>query len=375
MFAFKVKDEVENFTAFDVSAALRERGWQVPAYTFPANRTDLAALRVVVRRGVSHDLGDLLIDDLKRCLVKLEQAAGTSARRGNGGLPPLGVGLAPEQSGAGGGAYVAPPPGAQMVSASGPGPFVTQARFRLADGRIVEWASRRHRKRAAGALGRAIAVNFIIGSLCFAVGSVPGYSSLVGATADAVTYFIGSIFFTTAGYLQYVECISASPSVVPDAPRRTRFVAFEGRRIDWWATTIQLAGTIAFNVTTFAALDTHLTPKGEDLVVWTPDAVGSICFLVASELAFAEAGHAWYSWRWRSMGWRIAAINLLGSIFFGLSAIAGWVQPATGDLLDAALDTSGTFWGAICFLIGAILLLVPDPSPTPPDARRARTRA
>src|SRR5205823_734927 len=51
VFAFKVKDEIENFSVFDVSNALRERGWQVPAYTFPKNREDLAALRVVVRRG------------------------------------------------------------------------------------------------------------------------------------------------------------------------------------------------------------------------------------------------------------------------------------------------------------------------------------
>src|SRR4051794_39030269 len=72
VFAFKVKDEIENFTAFDVSAALRERGWQVPAYTFPANRTDLAALRVVVRRGVTHDLGELLVADIERQLPHLE---------------------------------------------------------------------------------------------------------------------------------------------------------------------------------------------------------------------------------------------------------------------------------------------------------------
>src|SRR5262249_32317120 len=65
VFAFKLKPEVDNYTVFDVSNAMRERGWQLPAYTFPANRTDLAALRVVVRRGVSHDLGDLLISDLK----------------------------------------------------------------------------------------------------------------------------------------------------------------------------------------------------------------------------------------------------------------------------------------------------------------------
>ena len=73
VFAFKVKDEITNFTAFDVSNALRERGWQVPAYTFPANRSDLAALRVVVKRGFSHDMADLLIADFKRQLPKLEK--------------------------------------------------------------------------------------------------------------------------------------------------------------------------------------------------------------------------------------------------------------------------------------------------------------
>ena len=44
-------DDVTNYNVFDVSAGLRERGWQVPAYTFPANREDLAALRIVVRNG------------------------------------------------------------------------------------------------------------------------------------------------------------------------------------------------------------------------------------------------------------------------------------------------------------------------------------
>jgi glutamate decarboxylase len=72
VFAFKVKDEVDNFTVFDVSNAMRERGWQVPAYTFPKNREDLAALRVVVRRGFTHDMGDMLVADLKRQLPRLE---------------------------------------------------------------------------------------------------------------------------------------------------------------------------------------------------------------------------------------------------------------------------------------------------------------
>jgi glutamate decarboxylase len=63
---------VDNYTVFDVSNAMRERGWQLPAYTFPENRTDLAALRVVVRRGFTHDLADLLVEDLKRQLPRLQ---------------------------------------------------------------------------------------------------------------------------------------------------------------------------------------------------------------------------------------------------------------------------------------------------------------
>jgi len=75
VFAFTIADGVDNFSVFDVSTALRERGWQVPAYTFPANRTDLAALRVVVRQGFSHDMADLLVDDLKRQLPALQGQA------------------------------------------------------------------------------------------------------------------------------------------------------------------------------------------------------------------------------------------------------------------------------------------------------------
>ena len=75
MFAFKVAPAVDNFTAFDLSDALRSRGWQVPAYTFPANRTDLTALRVVVRRGFTHDLADLLVSDIKRELHVLSKQA------------------------------------------------------------------------------------------------------------------------------------------------------------------------------------------------------------------------------------------------------------------------------------------------------------
>jgi glutamate decarboxylase len=76
VFAFTLRSEIDNFTVFDVSNALRERGWLVPAYTFPENRTDLAALRVVVKRGFTHDMGDMLVADLERQLPRLERQAG-----------------------------------------------------------------------------------------------------------------------------------------------------------------------------------------------------------------------------------------------------------------------------------------------------------
>ena len=71
--AFTVKPEITNFNVFDVSRRLRERGWQVPAYTFPKNRQDLSVLRIVVRNGFSHDLAALFIADLERLLPELEK--------------------------------------------------------------------------------------------------------------------------------------------------------------------------------------------------------------------------------------------------------------------------------------------------------------
>ena len=71
-FAFTTADDVTAFDVFDVSRRLRERGWLVPAYTFPADRTDLSVLRIVVRNGFSLDLADLLLADLRRLLPELQ---------------------------------------------------------------------------------------------------------------------------------------------------------------------------------------------------------------------------------------------------------------------------------------------------------------
>jgi glutamate decarboxylase len=58
----------QNFTLFELSARLREYGWQVPAYAMAENRTDLVICRIVVRHGFSHDLARLMLADLNDVL-------------------------------------------------------------------------------------------------------------------------------------------------------------------------------------------------------------------------------------------------------------------------------------------------------------------
>ena len=86
VFACKLRDDVTNYTVFEVSRALREHGWQVPAYTLPANLEHVAVLRIVVRNGFSADMAEILLGHLRRALVddlsKLRQLPAISRAEG-----------------------------------------------------------------------------------------------------------------------------------------------------------------------------------------------------------------------------------------------------------------------------------------------------
>src|ERR1700733_12142126 len=120
---------------------------------------------------------------------------------------------------------------------------------------------------------RWMAVCFAIGSACFLIGPLRHYTKLVGESADALTFFIGSILFSLGVALQ-------------------SYLAFPERRSPgagsalWRAAAIQSAGTLFFNVTTFQALDTSLPSSQYDKLVWRPDAFGSVCFLVSGGIAY-----------------------------------------------------------------------------------------
>ena len=193
---------------------------------------------------------------------------------------------------------------------------------------------------------RRIAWLFIIGSICFAVGSAPFYAQIVAPSAVGVTFFLGSLFFTVAALFQFLEAAAKGKSGEPN-------------RADLVATAVQLAGTLFFNVTTFTGMNDALSTHQQDLRVWAPDAFGSVCFLVASATAFHEVCGSWFCIRWHDRTWRISALNLLGSIFFGISAVTSFILPDTGELLNTAATNAFTFLGAVCFLLGA-RLLIPD---------------
>jgi glutamate decarboxylase len=82
VFAFTTSDRVSRWDVFAVSRLLRERGWQVPAYTFPENRQDLSALRIVCRNGFGHDLADQLLHDLDAVVAELDGPAADGPRSG-----------------------------------------------------------------------------------------------------------------------------------------------------------------------------------------------------------------------------------------------------------------------------------------------------
>lgn len=188
---------------------------------------------------------------------------------------------------------------------------------------------------------RGMALSFAAGSVCFLVGPFPGYAELVGERADAITFFVGSIFFTLGGGLQTSLAFAR------------RHDAGAGRAA-WWSATVQSAGTVFFNASTFRALDTAFSNPQYDRLVWRPDALGSVCFLVSGAIAYrASRRHGWLPAR-GARGWWQPAINLLGCVFFGISAIAGYVVPSSGSVLDLAAANWNTSLGAACFLACAL---------------------
>jgi hypothetical protein len=177
---------------------------------------------------------------------------------------------------------------------------------------------------------------FAIGSTLFAIATVPGVSAVAGAGLCNLLCFIGSWFFTTAGWMQL---ILARPAL----------------KVGWYSAATQFAGTLLFNISTGSALWAHaVTP--ERRLVWAPDMVGSLAFLCSGVLGIVAVTAVVGVLEFNSRDWQAEWVNMIGCIAFGVSALGAFVTK-TGVTADALLANAGTFVGALCFLVAALLVL------------------
>jgi hypothetical protein len=265
------------------------------------------------------------------------------------------------------------------------GPFVTQLIERGKDAKMHLRTSRRFRrglsdipldrkgriKQKIGELSLLFSIRpdllswwigtlFMIGSALFVAGSVMQlylseyFSSYIGN----LTYFIGSLFFTSAAYGQFLQAINANIALIPDIRKKQKSWRWWARGLrspGFLSAAAQFIGTILFNFNTFDAMHNFHSPAGEHLFVWVPNMAGSVLFLVSSFFAWIEIYRDDYVKRFISVTWWVVWFNIVGSVLFQLSALYGYINPFTGAVPDGSLSIALTLWGAICFYFGAHL--------------------
>ena len=66
-------DKTAKWTLYDLQSALQQSGWMVPAYTMPKNIEDMVVMRVVVRQGMTRDMADMLLTDIRNAVAEFEK--------------------------------------------------------------------------------------------------------------------------------------------------------------------------------------------------------------------------------------------------------------------------------------------------------------
>ncbi|MFJ9736633.1 hypothetical protein [Streptomyces sp. NPDC101166] len=274
--------------------------------------------------------------------------------------------------------------------AEGAGPFTTRLTWRLPGGGTAVWESRAARRRgviavrAPGAptgrhatadkvslsrlrrLNAVAATAFVIGGALFAVGAGVARFGSGDAVSSASVYFAGGLFFNTGGYVSLLQVVNA-PRHVPGGTGRLvtrdwRWWSYEPTRVDWLSAFVLFAGTLVFAVDLLDSFLQGLSVRQVNRLIWAPDVIGCVLFLVSGRLAFVEICHGRrHCVRRRSLGWWIVAVNQLGSVLFMVSALAAYTRPVTGSMINADIADWATLLGAVCFSLGGVLQLYERP--------------
>lgn len=215
------------------------------------------------------------------------------------------------------------------------------------------------RTRPPSALRRANAVAagaFLVGGSLFAIGAILAQADIGGPRLAAVVYLVGGVFFCTGGY--------ASVLLAINAPHRRRDGAWARAPWRWWAehpgaydhlaAVTLFAGTLVFGVNLVDSLLGDLTPAQQDRLVWNPDIIGCILFLLSGFLAMVDISGSWLRLRGEGLGWWIVFVNQVGSVLFMVSGVASFVR-ADGDMIAVGIANWGTFGGAACFAVAGLM--------------------
>jgi hypothetical protein len=208
---------------------------------------------------------------------------------------------------------------------------------------------RRRVSERSRAINVVSATAFVVGGSLFAIGAAIAQADVGGPRLAAGVYLVGGVFFSTGGYAAVLQVING--------PRdgAWRWWTAEPGRLEWLSTVVLFVGTLVFAINLVDSLIGDLSPAQYDRLVWSPDMIGCALFLVSGHLAMVEISGSWLPcWRPRQLGWRIVAVNQLGSVLFMVSAVASLAR-ADGDMIAIGIANWGTLTGALCFAVAGVM--------------------
>lgn len=192
------------------------------------------------------------------------------------------------------------------------------------------------------------ATAFVVGGSLFCAGALLAQADVGGPRLAAAVFVAGGLFFTIGGY--------TSVLLVANARRgKWRWWSTEPRRLDWGSAVALFVGTLYFAASLLAALIGDLTTAQEHRLVWSPEVVGCVLFLLSGHLALIEIRRDRPRGRRADLGWWIAIVNQAGSTLFMAAAIAAFVRPSSGDELAVGIANWSTFAGAACFAAAGVM--------------------
>jgi hypothetical protein len=180
------------------------------------------------------------------------------------------------------------------------------------------------------------ATSFVIGGSLFAIGAGLAQGGVGGPLLPASVYLVGGVFFSTGGFTSVLQARGTT-------------------NLEYLSAVALFVGTLVFAVNLVDSFISELTPAQQDRLIWSPDIIGCVLFLVSGHFAMVALTGTWLPRHPPpGLGWWILVVNQIGSVLFMVSAIASFVH-RDGDLVAAGIANWGTLTGALCFAIAGVM--------------------